>query len=69
MGVRALAGSLITTSLWKVQLEPFCDLPEGPLAIRAAGGTRGGTHFITFATPVDSPRIRTSNTLEALHDR
>lgn len=38
MGVRARAGSLITTSLWKVQLEPFCDLPEGPLVIPAAAG-------------------------------
>jgi hypothetical protein len=29
---------LITTSLWKVQLEPFCDLPEDPLVIPAAAG-------------------------------
>jgi|SRR5450755_1317767 hypothetical protein len=38
MRVRTRAGSLNTTSLWKVQLQPFCDLPEGPLVIPAAAG-------------------------------
>jgi hypothetical protein len=64
MGVRTRAGSLITTSLWKVQLEPFCDLPEDPLAIPAAAGDARrllpGTMFHraapTSATAACNPR-------------
>ena len=68
MGVRALAGSLITTSLWKVQLEPFCDLPEGPLAIPPQAVPEAGRMYDLCHTGglLAHPA---SNTLEALHDR